>query len=63
MCRIFEEYGDERAAIAQTETRTEVAEDLLRRTKLSLEEISAISRLPIEQIKELAEKLGVCAMA
>ena len=63
MCRIFEEYGDERAAIAQAETRTEVAEDLLRRTKLSLEEISAISRLPVEQIKELAEKLGVCAMA
>ena len=71
MCRIFEEYGNERAAIAKeegraearAETRNEVAEDLLRRTQLPLEEVSAISRLPIERVKELAEKLSVPAMA
>lgn len=63
MCRIFEEYGDERAAIAQEKTRIEVAEDLLRRTQLPIEEISAISHLPIERVKEIAEKLAVPTMA
>ncbi len=63
MCRIFEEYGDERAAMARaearTETRNEVAEDLLRRTQLPLEEVSAISRLPLERVQEIAAKLAV----
>ena len=66
MCRIMEEYGDERAAIAREEgrteakieTRNEVAEDLLKDGSLSIERISAISRLPIERVKEIAEKLA-----
>ena len=49
MCRIFEEYDDERARIAREEGRAEaiaeksfeVAEDLLRDGSLSMERISA----------------------
>ena len=67
MCRIFEEYGDERAAIARTEAIAEksfeVAEDLLKDGSLSIERISAISRLPLERVKEIAEKLAVSVVS
>ena len=53
MCRIMEEF----AAEAKEERNLDVAEDLLKDGSLSLERISAISRLPIERVKEIAEKL------
>ena len=71
MCRIFEEYGDERAAIARAEGRAEaiaeksfeVAEKMIRQNKMTLEEIADISDLPLERVKEIATKLGVSVMA
>ena len=67
MCRIFEEYGNERAAIArakaQAETKNEVAEKMIRQNKMTLEEIADTTDLPLERVKELAEKLSVSAMA
>ena len=57
MCRIFEEYGDERAAIAQAERNVDVAHDLLEDGSLSLDRISAISHLPLERVKQLAAQI------
>ncbi len=65
MCRIFEEYGDERAAEARAEAkaevRTEFVEDLLRQNKLTDEEISVVAKVPLEQVKQIAERLAVTA--
>ena len=66
MCKIMEEFVEEARmegrmegrAEARTETRNEVAEDLLKDGSLSIERISAISRLPTERVKELAEKIA-----
>lgn len=58
MCRIFEEYGDERAAEAKTEVRKEFVEDLLRDGSLSVERISAVAKVPLEQVRQIAEKLS-----
>ena len=66
MCKIMEEFVEEARmegrmegrAEARTETRNEVAEDVLKDGSLSIERISAISRLPIERVKELAEKIA-----
>ena len=63
MCRIFEEYGDERAAIARVEGRAEVAEKMIRRNKMSLEEIADTTDLPLERVREIAESLAAPAMA
>jgi|GEM_PF-4916736 len=46
MCRIFEEYGDERVA----ERNIEFVEALLQQNKLSLEEISAVAKVPLEHV-------------
>ena len=58
MCRIVEEYGDERAAEAKTEVRKEFVEDLLRDGSLSVERISAVAKVPLEQVRQIAEKLS-----
>ncbi len=58
MCRIFEEYGNERAAEARAERNTEVAEKLLHQKKLSQEEIADTVGLPLAQVQQLAEKLA-----
>ena len=57
MCRIFEEYGDERAA----EARNEVVEKLLRQNKLSLEEIAETTDVPLEQVQKIAERIFATA--
>ena len=59
MCRIFEEYGDERAA----EKSIEIAEKLLRKNKLTLEEISDAADVPLETVEQLAQKLAIPVMA
>ena len=67
MCRIFEEYGDERAAEARVEALVEAQsnfiEALLRQNKLSLEEIAAVAKVPLEHVRQMAEALAVGAQA
>ena len=66
MCRIMEEFAAEERAEARAEAKAEAqvdfAQDLLRDGTLSIERISAISRLPLERVKELAEKLGMSSL-
>ena len=59
MCRIFEEYGDERVAARNIE----FAEKLLRQNKLSAEEIADAADVPLEQVQALAERLRVAVLA
>ena len=61
MCRIFEEYGDERAAEARIQAREEIVEDLLRDGTMSMERISAVAKVPLEQVKQIAQRLLVMA--
>ena len=63
MCRIFEEYGEEVRAEARAERNIEIAEKLLRKNKLTLEEISDTADVPIEKVEQLAQKLAATAMA
>ena len=63
MCKIFEEYGDERVAEAIAEKTNEFVEDLLRQNKLTDEEISAVAKVPLEQVKQIAQRLAASAMA
>lgn len=55
MCRIFEEYGNERAV----EGKIEVAENLLRDGSLSFEKIAELTGFSFKQIKYLAAKIAV----
>ena len=55
MCRIFEEYGEE----VRAETKNEFVEDLLRDGTMSMERIAAIAKVPLEQVKQIAERLAV----
>lgn len=50
MCRLVEEYGNERSL----ETREENAKRLLENGKLTVEEIAECSGLPLEAVKKLA---------
>ena len=63
MCRIFEEYGDERAAEAIAERNIEFAEDLLRESAFPMERIAAIAQIPLDCVQQLAEKMTVSAKA
>ena len=54
MCRIVEEYGDERVR----ETKKEFVEKLLRKNRLSVEEVAEVAELPLEQVRQIAEKLA-----
>ena len=60
VCRAFEEYGREKAEEARKEARaernTEIAKTLLKKNKLTLEEIAEASELELEQVKKLANK-------
>lgn len=58
MCRIFEEYGNEREA----EKSIQIAENLLKK-EMPLEEISEVTGLSLEKVKELAEKLAAVTTA
>ena len=52
MCRAIETYGEQMAL----ETRIENALKMIARGKLTLEEIAEDSGLPLEKVKELADK-------
>lgn len=62
MCRIFEEYGNEvaaeRVAKAKAEWNSELVESLLRDGSLSLERIAAIAKVPLEQVRQISQKLA-----
>ena len=63
VCRIVEEYGDERAAEAAVEAKNEVVEGMLHNGRLSLEEIAAIAKVPLERVKQMAERLAMPVQA
>ena len=63
VCRIVEEYGDERVAEAATEAKSEVVESLLQDGSLSVEDIAAIVNVPLERVKQMAERLAAPAQA
>ena len=62
VCRIFEEYGDERAAQAREERNIEFAEELLRDGSLSQERIAAVSQISIEQVEQLAKNINTASV-
>ena len=53
-CRIVEEYGNERVA----EAKNEFVESLLHNGRLSLEEIAAIAKVPLERVRQMVERLA-----
>ena len=63
MCRVFEEYGEEVRAEAIAERNNEFAEDLLRDGTMSVERIAAVAKVPLEQVKQIAQRLAAPAMA
>ena len=61
MCKLWEdrlnEYAEEYAKEEKYQYSLEIAMEMLQGGKLTLEEISEYSRLPLETVKELAEQL------
>ena len=62
-CRIVEEYGDERVAEALTERNAEFVESLLQDGSLSVEKIAVIAKVPLERVKQMAERLATPVQA
>ena len=58
MSRIFEEYGREVATIAVAERNDYFVRKLLTRSDMCIEEISEITKVPIEQVQEFASELA-----
>ena len=54
MCRLVEEYGNERAEEGRTKGKEETVKRLLDNGKLTVEEIADCSGLPLEAVKKLA---------
>ena len=63
VCRIVEEYGNERVAEALAERNAELVESLLRDGSLSVEDIAAIVKVPLERVKQMAERLAAPVQA
>ena len=65
MSKIMEEYGEEVRAEARAEalaeSKIEFTEDLIRDGTMPLERIASVTKLPLEQVKQIAEKLAVTA--
>ena len=59
MCRIMEEFVREERAEEREETQIEVAKEMLKEGSLPVEKIAQFSKLPLETVKQLAEKLLV----
>lgn len=58
-CRIVEEYGDERVA----EARDKIAEKILRDGRMSVEDIVGFTEVPLERVKQMAERLAAPVQA
>ena len=54
VCRIVEEYGDERVA----ENKLHIATRLLRQNKLSVDDIAEAAEVPVEEVRKLASSLS-----
>lgn len=59
MSKIFEEFGEEKKAEARTETTNEIALKMIKDGSLSYEKIALFTGIPVEKIKQLAEKVTV----
>ena len=59
VCRIVEEYGDERVA----EARDKIAEKMLRDDRMSVEDIVGFTEVPLERVKQMAERLATPVQA
>ena len=57
MSKIFEEYGDERAAEAREEARNKFVQNLLRDGSMPIERIASVAEVPLEQVQHLAQRL------
>ena len=65
MCRVWEQYGDERAAEAKKigilegkkVGRKEMAANLLKDGTLSVQKIAEISGFSLEQLQEMADEM------
>lgn len=55
MCKVFEDLAEKRADEKVLEDRKITAKMLLSKGNMTVEEISAISRLSVEMVEELAE--------
>ena len=74
MCRVWEQYGDERAAEAKKigilegknvglkEGKKDMAASLLKDGTLSVQKIAEISGFSVEQLQMLAENIGVSSL-
>ena len=74
MCRVWEQYGDERAAEAKKigilegknvglkEGKKEMAARFLKDGTLSVQKIAEISGFSVEQLQMLAENIGVSSL-
>ena len=58
-CRIVEEYDDERVA----EARDKIAEKILRDGRMSVEDIVGFTEVPLERVKQMAERLATPVQA
>ena len=61
VCRVWEQYGDERAAEAKKiglkEGRKEMAANLLKDGTLSVQKIAEISGFSLEQLQKMADEM------
>lgn len=57
MCRIIEEYGDEREAEGRQKTAIANAKNFLKKSNLSSEMIADCCSLPLEQVLALKKEL------
>ena len=57
MCRIFEEYGEEVREEAQIERNIKIAEKLILQKRMTPEEIADTTDVPLEQVRQMAQKL------
>ena len=58
-CRIVEEYGDERVALRNIE----FVESLLQDGRMSVEDIVGFTEVPLERVRQMAERLAAPAQA
>ena len=56
MCKAFEDTRNEGFVKGAMQRSIDIALDLIRANLASLEEIARITRLPLEKVRELAEK-------
>ena len=56
MCKIMQDFVMEERADAKAERNVEFAKKLLKQNRMTIEEIAEITELPLETVKQIAEK-------